>query len=98
MPPRFVPVAWRQLRHLATRPPRQIGPSSPIQRLVRMRVGLAARAPPDAAPASGSALLAGRSAPHTIAHAQTESPAEFRAAHGSLADSTASIVPTAARS
>src|SRR5690349_7352164 len=63
-----------------------------------MRAGLAARALPDVAPAWGSAQLAGRSAPHTIAHAHTESPTGSRAARGNLADSTTSIAPTAAGS
>src|SRR6516162_11843698 len=94
---RFVLVPRGRSRRSATRPPPQKAPSSPPRRLVRRRAGLAARAPPHVALASGSAPPAGKSAPHTTARARTESPARFRAARGSLAGSTASIVLTAAR-
>src|ERR1700685_3520357 len=59
---------------------------------------LAARARPDATPASGSAPAAGKSVPHTTARARLESPAMPRAARASLADSTESVVRKAARS
>src|ERR1700730_8724704 len=85
-------------RRSATGPLRQTGPPSPPLRLVRKQVDLAARARPDATPASDSARPAGKSAPRTTARARTESQAGPRAARASLADSTGSIVQKAARS
>src|ERR1700730_17757348 len=95
---RLAPVPPALLRQSSTRPLRQKGPPSPTQRLVRRPADLAARARPDATPASDSALPAGKSVPHTTARARLESPAGPRAARASLVDSTASIVRRAARS
>src|SRR5215467_9426367 len=63
-----------------------------------MPTGPVARAPPDAAPALGFARPEGKSAPHTTGRDRTVLPAEFRAAHESLAGSTDSIVLTVVRS
>src|ERR1700730_9829812 len=95
---RVVPAPGELLRPSWTSPLRQKGPPSPTRRLVRTQADLAARARPDATPASDCARPAGKLAPHTTARARTESQAGPRAARASLADSTASIVRKAARS
>jgi hypothetical protein len=94
LPRRSSSMRWQS----ATRPLRQKGPPSPTRRSVRTPADPAARARPDATPASDCARPAGKSAPHTTAPARSESPAGPRAARASLADSTASIVRKAARS
>src|SRR5437764_14694383 len=95
---RYAPPPRRLGRRSVTRPLRQKGQPSPIRRLVRTQADLGVRAQPDATPALDSARPAGKSAPRTTARAQSESPAELRAARASLADSKASIVRKAARS
>src|SRR5216683_6291322 len=94
----FAPTPLGLPRRSWTRRLRQKGTPSPTRRLVRTQADLAARARPDATPASDFARPAGKSAPHTTERARTESQAGPRAARASLADSTASIVRKAARS
>src|SRR6266850_575208 len=95
---RVVPTPRRRGRRSTTTPLRQKGPPSPSQRLVRTQADLAGRAPPDATPASGSAQPAGKSVPRTIVRARSELLGVPRAALGSLADSTKTIVRRVARS
>src|ERR1700694_3815205 len=95
---RVAPAPWGLRWHSPTRPLLQKGTPSPTRRLVRTPADLAARARPAETPAPDPAPPAGKSVPHTIARARTESPAGPRAARASLADSTASIVRKAARS
>src|SRR5438874_6680890 len=71
---------------------------SPTRRLVRMRDGPAVQVLPDAAPAWGCAQPAGKSVRHITARVLKESQAGFRDERASLAGSTNSIVPKAARS
>src|SRR5208283_5854084 len=70
----------------------------PIRRLAHTPADPAARVRPGAARALGFAPPANRLAPRTTARAPWESPAGLPAAHASLADSTASIVPRAEHS
>src|ERR1700758_3890015 len=80
-----------------TKPLRQKVTPSRTQRLVHMPVDLAARAQPDATPASDCAPPAGKLVLHTRALSQLESPAGLRVAHASPADSIASIARKAVR-
>src|ERR1700688_1618531 len=82
----------------APRPPPQKGPPRRTRGSPRRRADLAARAPPDATQASGSARPAGKLVPHTRARVRLESPAMPHAERANLADSTASIVRKAAHS
>src|SRR5437762_12361927 len=92
----YAPPPRRLGPRSVTRPLRQKGQPSPIRRLVRTQADLGVRAQPDAIPSLDSARLAGKSVPRTPARAQSESPAELRAARPSLADYIASIVRNAA--
>src|ERR1700736_6145170 len=95
---RLARVPPTRRRQSATTLLRQKEPTSPTRRLVHTPADLAARARPDATPASDSARPAGKSVPHTRARVQLESPATPRVARVSLADSKASIAQKAARS
>src|SRR5437660_1917957 len=95
---RVAPTPRRWGRRSAMRPLRQTGPPSPTRRLVRTQADLAGRAPPDATPALDSAQPAGKSVPHTKVRARSELLGVPRAALGSLADSTKTIVRKAERS
>src|ERR1700723_1198810 len=94
----LVPVPQAPLFRLGTRPLLQKEISSPTQMSVHKRAGLAARAPPDATPASDCAQPGDKSAPHTTKHVHTESQEECLALRGNLADSTTQIPPIAVRS
>src|SRR6266404_7155850 len=95
---RFAPTLRRRGQRSAMRPLRQTGLPSPTRRLVRTQADLAGRARPDATPASGSAQPAGKSVPRTIVRDRLELLEVPRAARGSLADSTMTIVRKAVRS